>query len=78
MVFGKNFFPPKYTYILLLLFSFLIFTPNLTFAANIDAILDEVTGGAGTSTFSVKDSASTEIFHVDSNGNIVTKGCFRY
>jgi len=42
--------------------------------SDIEAVLDTNNGG---SAFSVQDSDSAEVFHVDSNGNVVAEGCVR-
>ena len=57
-------------------FSFLLIFlfPAKTFSADIEAILDDA---SGSSAFSVKDSGSTEIFHVDSDGRVIIKTCLR-
>jgi len=45
-----------------------------TNAANLEVILDSADGTSG---LSLQDSSSTEVFQVDSDGNVVTKGCLR-
>ena len=57
-----------------LLFPFLfffLFFAGPTNAANMEAVLDSANGSSG---LSLQDSSSTEIFHTDSDGNVVTKG----
>ncbi len=48
--------------------------PPLLFAQNVEVILGTTDGSDG---FSLQDSNPTEMTYMDSNGNIVTKGCVR-
>src|SRR5438128_330504 len=63
-----------FIYIILLFLSLLFFFIPSASAADIQAILDS---NDGTSAFSVLDSGSVEQLHVDSDGNVVAKGCVR-
>ncbi|VAX35113.1 hypothetical protein MNBD_UNCLBAC01-2106, partial [hydrothermal vent metagenome] len=65
----------SYKFQVLFLCAFLSFlSPKLSSAANMEAVLDSADGS---STFVVQDSSTTEVMHIDSDGNIVTKGCIR-
>ncbi len=63
----------KNNFILLVLLLILIF-PQTVSADTLDILLDSNDGSSG---FAIKDSGSTEMTHMDSDGNIVTKGCVR-
>ena len=61
-------------YISLILGAFIIASPQISEALNIEAVLDSADGS---SVFAVQDSATAEVLHIDSDGNVNAKGCMR-
>lgn len=60
---------------IIVLFIILILTPlTAVWADDIEAVLDSADGS---SVFAVQDSAPAEVFHIDSDGNVVAEGCVR-
>ncbi len=61
-------------YIGLMLCAFILFNLKVSEALNIEAVLDSTDGS---SVFAVQDSATAEVLHIDSDGNVNAKGCMR-